>query len=306
MNESLIGPADRLKEQRQEHRLPEQVPAEAAHLSDSLVNMEWLDRHGSDPDVCLVEIDWDGTHSYEEGHIPGALGWQWKSMLWDPYERQFPSRSDFAKRLGEAGIDRDTTVVFYGAPVQFGTYAWWVFKYCGHRDVRMLDGGKVRWQAEGRNLTLEVPHRQSATYVPYERSETIRAGRRDVMQAVQADDVCILDHRSLEEYSGERVGLPGKADVGAERYGRIPGALHLPFDHLLNDDDTFKSKDALAHILSTIAPDKGQPIVSYCRLSHRATLASFALTEILGYDNVRVYDGSWTEWGSMVGAPIER
>ena len=275
-------------------------------LTSSLVDAEWLQRHADDLDICLVEIDWDGTESYEQGHIPGALGWHWKSMLWDPFDRQFPSESEFAQRLGQAGITSDTTVVFYGAPVQFGTYAWWVFKYCGHADVRMLDGGKTRWQAQGRSLTLDQSNRPPVTYVGNDRREGIRAGRRDVLSALDADHACILDHRSLEEYSGERVGLPGKADVGAERYGRIPGAQHIPFDCLLNADDSFKSAAELKDIMAPMAPDRDQPILSYCRLSHRATLASFALTEILGSPDVRVYAGSWTEWGSIVGVPIER
>lgn len=275
-------------------------------MGKSLVDTNWIAEHINDPRVRLIEIDWDGLTAYESGHIPGALGWYWKSALWDPFERQFPTSEDFAQRLGDAGIGNDTTVVFYGAPVQFGTYAWWVFKYMGHDDVRILDGGGVKWRQEGRPITTSVPDVEKVDYRPGKRNERIRAGRQDVLRELGANGCRLLDHRSVEEYAGERVGLPGKPDVGAERYGRIPGAASLPFDMLLNENTSFKTPDQLQKILSAQTSTVDQPVISYCRLSHRATLASFAMTEILDYTNVRVYDGSWTEWGSLVGVPIER
>lgn len=272
----------------------------------SLVDTDWMADNIDNPDVRLIEIDWDGLDAYRQGHIPGALGWHWKTALWDPFERQFPSAEDFAERLSSAGISNQTTVVFYGEPVQFGTYAWWVFRYMGHEDVRILDGGAVKWRNEGRPLVQTVPQVTRTNYVPGTIRPEIRAGRRDVLRALDEAGTSLFDHRSVEEYSGERVGLPGKPDVGAERYGRIPGARHIPFDSLLNEDTTFRSEDEIRTIISAHAPESGTPIISYCRLSHRATLASFAMTEILGYTGVRVYDGSWTEWGSLVGVPIER
>ena len=275
-------------------------------MHSSLVDTHWMVENMDDPGVCLIEIDWDGLVAYQEGHIPGALGWHWKTMLWDPLERQFPDENLFAERLAAAGISNETTVVFYGQPVQFGTYAWWVFKYLGHEDVRILDGGAVKWRQEGRPMERNAPQITRSTYVPKQANPHIRAGRRDVMRAVEEGNVCLLDHRSGEEFSGARVGLPGKPDVGAERYGRIPGARHVPFDSLLHQDTTFRSESEIREILSAHAPAVDTPIISYCRLSHRATLASFAMTEILGYTDVRVYDGSWTEWGSLVGVPIER
>ncbi|MES0811107.1 sulfurtransferase [Roseibium sp. SCPC15] len=272
----------------------------------SLVNCDWVARHASDPKVRLIEINWDGLDDYEAAHVPGALGWNWKEALWDPLERNFPTEHDFAARLGDAGISADTTVVFYGAPVQFGTYAWWVFKLFGHADVRMLDGGKVRWQREGRAVTRDIPRVEATSYTIGLGAGHIRAGREEVRKANSETGTVILDHRSLEEYCGERVGLPGKPDVGAERYGRVPGARHVPFDSLLNDDTTFKSPEEIREIVSKFVTSPRQKVISYCRLAHRATLASFAMTELLGFENVRVYDGSWTEWGSMVGMPIER
>jgi thiosulfate/3-mercaptopyruvate sulfurtransferase len=205
-----------------------------------------------------------------------------------------------------AGIKPDTTVVFYGAPVQYGTYAWWVMKLLGHADVRMLDGGKIKWELEGRATTTDVPEIVRTTYVNGKRNNAIRAGRDDVLNKLGDHRTIILDHRSDEEYSGARVCIPGKPDVGAERNGRVPGARHVPFETLLNEGTTFKSRGDLHRILQDHVSDPAQPIISYCRLAHRATLAFFAMTELLGFENVRVYDGSWTEWGSIVGVPIER
>lgn len=275
-------------------------------MTRSLVDTDWISNHIGDPQIRLIEIDWDELKDYQEGHIPGASGWYWKSALWDPFERQFPSPEEFARRLGSAGISNRTTVVFYGAPVQFGTYAWWVLKYLGHDDVRILDGGLTKWKDEGRPVTRKVPEFSPVVYRPGSVCEHIRAGRRHVLGSLGRDNCRILDHRSWEEYSGQRVGLPGKPDVGAERYGRIPGARHVPFDAFLNEDTSFKRPEQLREIISEHVSTPDQNVVSYCRLSHRATLASFVMTEILGHKNVRVYDGSWTEWGSIVGYPIER
>lgn len=235
-----------------------------------------------------------------------AIGWNWKTALWDEFERQFPSRVEFANRLGSAGITNETTVIINGAPVQFGTYAWWVFKYFGQNDVRILDGGQEKWEAEGYPISKSIPDIAPIKYIPGRTNENIRVGRDDVLRELNNPDCSILDHRSYEECSGKLAGLLGKPDVGAERYGRIPGASHVPFESLLNGDTTFKSSEELREILSKTLQDENQNIISYCRLAHRATLASFAMTEILGYRNVRVYDGSWTEWGGIVGFPIER
>ncbi|WP_420412488.1 sulfurtransferase [Roseibium sp.] len=272
----------------------------------SLVDTDWIAENINNSKVRLIEIDWDGLTDYEAGHIPGAIGWNWKAALWDPFVREFPTKEEFAARLGAAGISPDTIVVFYGAPVQFGTYAWWVFKLFGHKDVRILDGGKVKWQRDGRSLVGDVPVVASTDYNTALMAQNIRAGRDQVLDAIDRPDTVILDHRSSEEYSGQRVGLPGKPDVGAERYGRIPGAKHVPFDSLLNEDTTFKNKAELLKIIGQYVDRPSAPVISYCRLAHRATLASFAMTELLEFENVRVYDGSWTEWGSMVGMPIER
>ena len=274
-------------------------------MTDSLVNTAWLAEHGDDPNVRIIEINREVLDPSQSDHIPGAIGWHWKTMLWDPRQRQFPSPDVFAERLGQAGITNETTVVLCGTPVQYGTYGWWVFKYLGHRDVRLLDGGMTRWVQDGRPLSREVPSVRPLTYQPTAVNEQMRAGRDDVLHALTTPETTIIDHRSFEEYSGARVAPPGMADVGAVRYGRMPGALHLPYTSLLNEDDTFKSPEELRALVAPILRDEDAPAISYCRLSHRASLACFVMTEILGYRSVRVYDGSWTEWGSMVGVPIE-
>ena len=211
-------------------------------------------------------------------------------------------------RSGAAGISNDTTVVFYGDPaVQFGTYAWWVFKYCGHQDARVLNGARMRWEREGRPMTTERSETKPVNYVPITASNDarMRATRDDVVAAIRAENCIILDHRSLEEYRGELHSPPGTPNHGSERLGHIPGARHLHFEDMLDEDMSFKPVEDLRAMLAERGATLDKNIISYCRLSHRATLAYFVMTQLLGYSNLRVYDGSWTEWGSLVGAPIE-
>ena len=280
-------------------------------MSDRLVEPAWLEEHFDDPNVVILEFNWTGTQSYDEWHIPGAHGFFWKDFLWDDTMRDFPTPEDFAKRCGALGISNETTVVCYGDPVQFGTYGWWVFTYLGHSDVRLLNGGRVLWEKEGRPTTTDVPTPSAATYTPGPAgNDSMRVRFSEIIERL--DDVkaggktALLDHRSPEEYRGERVNMIGAPDVGAERAGRIPGSQHLFFDEFLNDDMTFKSESELRVILESRGATPDKDVISYCRLSHRATLAYFTMTELLGYENVRSYDGSWTEWGSLVGVPIEK
>jgi thiosulfate/3-mercaptopyruvate sulfurtransferase len=276
----------------------------------ALVSPEWVAAHVNDPDVCLIEVAGlrpDDVEAYHAGHVPGAHAWKWQERLWDSHSRDFPSPETFARRMGAAGIGNDTTVVFYGEGVQFGIYAWWVFRYCGHERVHVLDGARTRWLAEGRPLVKNAPPpRAPCTYVPRERVERMRILRDDVLRALGAPQTLILDGRSPEEYRGERVGGPGGPDHGAMRYGRIPGAKHLHFEDMLNADKSFKAPEALAQLVAERGVAQDRDIIVYCRLSHRATVLYFALTELLGYENARVYDGSWTEWGNLVGVPVER
>jgi thiosulfate/3-mercaptopyruvate sulfurtransferase len=276
----------------------------------ALVSPEWMAAHAADPKVRLIEIAGMGQEAlpaYLAGHVPGATAWKWKEMLWDVNMREFPDPETFAKRLGAEGIGNDTTVVFYGEGIQFGIYAWWAFRYCGHADVRVLDGGRDRWRAEGRPLSTDVPAKPApVSYRPVKRREEMRVGRDGVLAALGNGGATILDGRSTEEYNGTRVGGPGGPDVGAVRYGRIPGARHVYFADLFQPDNSFKPKPELAALFATKNVAGDRDIITYCRMSHRATVLHFALTQLLGHGNVRVYDGSWTEWGNLVGVPIER
>jgi thiosulfate/3-mercaptopyruvate sulfurtransferase len=275
----------------------------------SLVDPAWVAAHSDDANVCLIEAGMrpEDVEAYKNGHVPGAYSWKWQEMLWDTHMRDFPSPEEFGRRMSDAGIDNDTTIVFYGEDVQFGVYAWWVFRYCGHEDARVLDGGRHRWAAEGRPLVADIPPpRPKRQYRPNKRMERMRILREDVLRALDALKTVILDGRSPEEYSGERVSAPGGFDHGAIRYGRIPGAKHLFFEEMLRADKSFKSHEELAPLLQSHRASEDRDIIVYCRLSHRATVLYFALTKLLGFENVRVYDGSWTEWGDLVGVPIER
>jgi thiosulfate/3-mercaptopyruvate sulfurtransferase len=276
----------------------------------ALVDAAWLHRRRNDPAVKLIEIagmNQDEMQAYKAGHIPGAVCWKWKEMLWDPLRRDFPAPEDFARRCGAAGIGNDTTVVFYGEGVQFGFYAWWTFRYCGHKRVKMLDGARYRWAAEGRPLTTdEPPAAAPVTYSPVKRVERMRVLREKMFKVVDGKTALLLDGRSPEEYRGERVGGPEGPDVGALRYGRIPGAKHLYFEELLDGNKALKPVAELQQLVAARGATPERDIVAYCRMSHRATVLYFALTELLGYKRVKVYDGSWTEWGNLVGVPVER
>ncbi len=275
----------------------------------AVVDAAWLAGHCSDPRVRVVEIAGTGQEEqqkYRAGHIPGAVCWWWKDALWDPLKRDFCAPDRFARLCSENGIGNDTTVVFYGEGIQFGFYAWWTFRYCGHDDAVVLDGGRYRWVKEGRDLTRDVPQTAPARYGPRARREHMRVSHRNVLEGLNRTDRVLLDGRSPEEYRGLRVNTPEGPDVGALRYGRIPGARHVYFDDLLNEDKTFKPLPRLRALIEGAGATRDKETVAYCRMSHRATVLYFTLTELLGYDDVKVYDGSWTEWGNLVGVPVER
>lgn len=271
----------------------------------ALVEVDWLHEHLDDPDLCLIEVNRVGLDHYNRHHIPGAIGWNWKQALWDPAMREFPAPEEMAKRLSEAGITPQMRIVVYGEPVQFGVYAWWVLKYCGHENTSLLNGGHRAWVSRGYDLTDRRPEQSAPTQYPVLRQrDGMRASRDAVLQSLGRADTCVVDARTSDEYHGRALGSPD-ANHGAERYGRIPGAVHVYFGDLLDEDERFRSADELRARLNQEGATPDKRVISYCRLSHRASVAYFAMTQILGYSDVRLYDGSWTEWGSMVGMPIE-
>jgi thiosulfate/3-mercaptopyruvate sulfurtransferase len=275
-----------------------------------LVSTDWLEQHLTDPALRILEVcSLVDDKTYHEGHIPGAMWVHWKAACWQRNDRDFITPAEMARLFGGMGIGPKSTLVLYGDPVQYGSYAFWTYTMAGHADLRLLDGGRRKWVAEGRPMTRSVPRHAAVEYPPPVASSAMRVGRRNVRDNLGAERRLLLDLRSPEEYTGKRVSeYSFPVDHGAERTGRIPGARHLFFRELLNDDDSFKSPNELRRVLQSagVEPAQYDDVVCYCRLSHRASIAWVALEHILGHRNIRIYDGSWTEWGSIVGYPIER
>ena len=274
--------------------------------SDVLVSTDWVAEHLADPNVRIVESDED-VLLYEMGHIPGAINLDWHTDLQNQVERDFLDKAGFEALLGKNGIANDTTVVFYGDRNNwYATYAYWLFKYYGHPDVRVMNGGRAKWEAEGRPMTREVPTYPEATYTAQEPDERIRAYRDDVLRQVKSGAPALVDVRSLPEYTGEVLHMAGYAQEGAQRGGHVLGAKSIPWATAANEDGTFKSPEQLREIYAgkDITPDKN--VIAYCRIGERSSHTWFVLRELLGYPDVRNYDGSWTEWGSMVGVPIAK
>jgi thiosulfate/3-mercaptopyruvate sulfurtransferase len=273
-----------------------------------LVTTEWLERHLDDPDIRIIEVSLtpDGE-KYRAGHIPGAIWKFWKALCWHETDRELVTPAEMAERLGRMGIGPEHTIVLCGDPIQFGAYAYWALSMAGHKHLCLLDGGRKKWTAEGRPLTQDIPRLDPVAYPVPSGDSAPRIGRDDVRDNLKKPGRLLLDLRSPEEYSGERVtDYSFKFDHGAERAGHIPGAVHLYYKDLINEDESFKSPDELRKVLAAAGVTPEKEIVAYCRLSHRATLGWLALQQLLNFENVKVYDGSWTEWGSIVGFPVEK
>ena len=276
------------------------------YAKDVLVSTEWVAEHLGDAKVVVAEVD-ENPDLYDEGHIPGAVRLHWRDDLQDPVERDLVEKSEFERLLGGLGIANDTTVVVYGDKNNwFAAYAYWYLKVYGHRDVRILDGGRQKWIDEGRDLTTDVPQPESASYTAQERDESIRAYRDYVREAIDAGGKNLVDVRSPQEYAGELLAPPGYEQEGASRGGHIPTAQSIPWAQAVQDDGTFKPADALRELYGAkgIVPEK--ETIAYCRIGERSAHTWFVLRELLGHENVRNYDGSWTEWGNLVDVPIER
>ena len=271
-----------------------------------LVTTEWLAEHAGAPDVVVAEVDEDPS-LYDEGHIPGAVKLHWRDDLQDATRRDLVDKANFERLLGERGIGNDTTVVLYGDKNNwFAAYAYWYLKIYGHADVRILDGGRQKWIDEGRELTTDVPSVTPATYTAQERDESIRARRDEVLANLGNDGRALVDVRSPQEYAGELAAPPWYEQEGASRLGHIPGAQSIPWATAVRDDGTFKGADELRELYGGkgVTPDK--EVLAYCRIGERSAHTWFVLRELLGYGDVKNYDGSWTEWGNLVDVPIER
>ena len=279
--------------------------AEYAH-PESLVTTEWVAEHGGDANVRLVEVDVD-TAAYEQGHIAGAVGWNWQSQLQQPVRRDLASKEEIEQLLGGSGIGNGTTVILYGDNNNwFAAWAFWQLKYYGHGDVRIMNGGRVKWEAEGRPLTTDTPSYPAAVYSASDGDQSVRAYRDQVLALVNAGSVSLVDVRSPAEFSGELLAPPTAPQEGSQRGGHIPGAANIPWGQAVEEDGSFKSADALRELYGGRGIDGGQETIAYCRIGERSSHTWFVLTQLLGMENVRNYDGSWTEWGSIVGAPIEK
>jgi thiosulfate/3-mercaptopyruvate sulfurtransferase len=271
-----------------------------------LVTSEWLAGKLGEEGLVVAEVD-ENPDLYDEGHIPGAVKLHWREDLQDPVERDVVDRRTFEALLGERGIVNDTTVVLYGDKNNwFAAYAYWYLKVYGHGDVRILDGGRQKWIDEVRELTAAVPRPTPVTYTAQERDESIRAYRDQVLGELGDAGRALVDVRSPAEYSGELIAPPGYEQEGAQRAGHIPTAKSIPWASAVLDDGTFRSADELRTLYGRkgVTPDKA--VTAYCRIGERSAHTWFVLRELLGYEDVRNYDGSWTEWGNLVDVPIER
>jgi thiosulfate/3-mercaptopyruvate sulfurtransferase len=274
----------------------------------AIVTTDWVDEHKDDENVTLVEVDVD-TDAYDEGHVPGAIGWNWTTQLNDELRRDILDRRQMASLLGQSGIGRNTTVVLYGDNNNwFAAYAYWQIKMFGHRRLKIMDGGRAKWLAEGRAATTDVPQPESRTYRAPQADSSLRATRDYVLDVASGDNnVGLVDVRAPAEYSGELLAPANLPQEGAQRGGHIPGAANIPWATAVNEaDGTFKSVDELREIYGGKGITGDREIIAYCRIGERSAHTWFVLTQLLGYPKVRNYDGSWTEYGSIVGAPIER
>ena len=268
-----------------------------------LVSTDWVAAHASDPKVRLVEVDVDTT-AYEKGHIENAVSWNWTTQLQDNVRRNLLGKQEFEQLLSQSGVAADTTVVFYGDNNNwFAAYALWQLKYFGHQDARLMNGGRKKWELEGRPFTTAVPGPARTQYKASDPDESVRARRDLVFQALEGKKMGLVDVRSVDEFTGKVIAPPGMTET-AQRGGHIPGALNVPWAKAANEDGTFKSYDELAQLYQPVS--SSPEVIAYCRIGERSSHTWFVLKYLLGFDKVRNYDGSWTEWGNLVDAPIAK
>jgi thiosulfate/3-mercaptopyruvate sulfurtransferase len=271
--------------------------------SDVLVTAQWAEDNLDAPNTVFVEVDED-TSAYDTGHIAGAVKLDWKTDLQDPVRRDFVDAQQFSKLLSDRGIANDDTVILYGGNNNwFAAYAYWYFKLYGHDDVKLLDGGRKKWELDGRALSKDAVNRPATSYTAKQPDTSIRAFRDEVIAAIGNKN--LVDVRSPDEFSGKILAPAHLPQEQSQRAGHIPGAINVPWSKAANEDGTFKSDEDLAKIYADAGLDGQKETIAYCRIGERSSHTWFVLQELLGHQNVKNYDGSWTEYGSLVGAPIE-
>jgi thiosulfate/3-mercaptopyruvate sulfurtransferase len=280
--------------------------AENGYAKPVLVTTEWLAEHLNDDEVVVAEVDED-PDLYEEGHITGAVKLHWRDDLQDPVERDLVDKPTFERLMSERGISNDTTLVLYGDKNNwFAAYAYWYAKIYGHGDLRILDGGRQKWADEGREFTTDVSEPKQAEYQAAERDESIRIYRDSVKEGIGEQTKALVDVRSPQEYAGDLIAPPGYEQEGAQRGGHIPTAKSIPWAQAVREDGTFKSPDELRELYEAKGVTPEKEVTAYCRIGERSAHTWFVLRELLGYETVKNYDGSWTEWGNLVDVPIEK
>jgi thiosulfate/3-mercaptopyruvate sulfurtransferase len=276
------------------------------YANDVLVETDWVEEHLQDDDIRIVEVD-ENPALYAEAHIPGAIGFDWQGDLQDQVKRDFLGPEDFGELMGSRGISNDHTVLLYGDRNNwFAAYTYWYFRYYGHDKVKLINGPREKWIAEGRETSTEVPSHPGVEFKAKKGDDSIRAKREEVQKALDSKTK-LVDVRSPQEFSGELISMAGYEQEGAQRAGHIPGAASVPWAQAVQEDGTFKPADELRELYESKGViDGGDPIISYCRIGERSAHTWFVLSELLGEKKVKNYDGSWTEWGNMVGMPIEK
>ena len=278
----------------------------ADYAKDVLVETDWVEQRLDDPSIRIVEVD-ENPALYADAHIPGAIGFDWKRDLQDQVKRDFLGPGDFGALFGARGVSNDHTVVLYGDRNNwFAAYTYWYLLYYGHTKVKLMNGPREKWLSEGRPTTNEVPHHEPATFNAQPGDEAIRAYRDEVRAALE-NGTRLVDVRSPQEFSGELIAMAGYEQEGAQRGGHIPGAASVPWAQAVTEEGTFKARDELEELYrgKGVLTDT-DPVIAYCRIGERSAHTWFVLHELLGKDDVKNYDGSWTEWGNMVGVPIEK
>ena len=270
-----------------------------------LVDADWVASHKDDANVKLVEVDVD-TNAYDEGHIAGAVSWNWTSQLNDQIRRDIPSKEEISKLLSQSGISNNDTVILYGDNNNwFAAFAFWILKIYGHQDVRLMDGGRKKWLADNREITTQEETPTPATYSAKDADTSLRSNLQEILKVVESGNYNLIDVRSPAEFTGEVIAPPGMTET-AQRGGHVPGAKSVPWAQTVNEDGTFKTAEQLKDLYGAKGLDTSKPTIAYCRIGERSSHTWFVLQYLLGLEGCKNYDGSWTEYGSVIGVPIEK